>query len=73
MAASGRSRTAGRLGGADGTGSDASIRAVVPAEADCPAVIADGTPIPMQVRADPGPLFRPEKRLAPSFRCAFVN
>ena len=44
-----------------GPGSDASIRAVVPAEADCPAVIADGAPIPMQVRADPGPLFRPGK------------
>ena len=44
-----------------GPGSAASIRAVVPAEADCPAVIADGAPIPMQVRADPGPLFPPGK------------
>jgi predicted phosphodiesterase len=44
-----------------GPGSEASIRAVVPAEADCPAVIADGEPIPMRVRADPGPLFPPGK------------
>ena len=44
-----------------GPGSEASIRAVVPAEADCPAVIADGASIPMQVRADPGPLFPPGK------------
>ena len=44
-----------------GPGSEASIRAVVPAEADCPAVMADGEPIPMRVRADPGPLFPPGK------------
>jgi predicted phosphodiesterase len=41
-----------------GPGRDASIR-VITDDARCPTLKADGADLPMQVRAAPGPLFRP--------------
>ena len=40
-----------------GPGREASVRSIVSADANCPTLDADGQPLPMKVRAEPGPLF----------------
>jgi predicted phosphodiesterase len=48
-----------------GPGRQASIRVVVDKDANCPTLTADGQPLAMQVRAEPGPLLR-EGKLPPA-------
>jgi predicted phosphodiesterase len=40
-----------------GPGRDASIRVIVSGDAGCPTLTADGEPLEMQIRAEPGPVF----------------
>ena len=47
-----------------GPGRDASIRVIVPSDSSCPILAADGEPLAMQVRAEPGPIFS-EGKLPP--------
>jgi len=47
-----------------GPGRDASIRVIVSSDSSCPILAADGEPLAMQVRAEPGPIFS-EGKLPP--------
>jgi predicted phosphodiesterase len=48
-----------------GPGRDASIRAITD-DARCPTLKVDGTDLPMQVRAAPGPIFKPGTDVPPA-------
>src|SRR5262245_45633026 len=48
-----------------GPGREASIRVIVSGDAGCPTLTADGEPLEMRVRAEPGPIFS-EGDLPPS-------
>jgi hypothetical protein len=49
-----------------GPGGQASIRVIVDKDAGCPTLMADGEPLAMRVRAEPGPLLREGKPPPPA-------
>jgi len=49
-----------------GASREASVRSIVSADANCPTLDADGQPLPMKVRAEPGPLFSDAPRTPPA-------